>query len=797
LGVTFTDAPAAVGRGARLHVFARGSDGALYHKAGDGSSWERWERLGGSVVSSPAAVVAGGRLTVFVRSRDDQVWTRSRDGRAWSAWTPVGGQLSEAPAAAAGDGHVELVVRGRDHRIWHSRAAGSAWEPWRSLGGEAHSAPAAAHAGPGRLIAFCRGRDRGLWHRALDSAGDRWESLGGTLESAPAAVGGDGRLEVFIRGPDGHVWAKRFDGEVWGEWTDAGGDASSAPAVTSRGADLHLFVVGPGQRVYHRRRTEGVWCGWADLGRPGDEPRIRATSHNVPSCVRSADAVLAGVRLRNDGWTPARFPVVHAAFWDQRAAELAWAVEVRIDGVLLVHAQVPGQQIAARAASAIFFPLPPLAVGRHRLELRLVRIGGKRRGIRLLAARLRVRKGHFSWGALLARAWVLVHGHLPVWKLRARWRRLQREARRGSPADRTALLKTWKGVNRELASAEKQLRCARPRSLPAYLTVDTTWHCNLACPRCFREFMPGNPNTIPDMSRAHVEEMIATLFPVAETINLSSVGEPLLSPHLETILEACRRHVVALSLTTNGTALGRPGLLERLGPLLHRIEVSIDSLRPDVFAWLRAGTSLEVVLGNLRALGELRRGRPHPRFGLGVSMTLFRENLAEVPEMLKLVAEVGGSFLKAEIGVILGAKDVDSSILRCPEAYERVRARAGRQAAALGLSLWMRPLDGRREAPGQEAPLRYGICDFLYLNANISSEGQVKPCFTPPLPEGDPSLAAATLRERWTSPGMRRLRRDHDSARAPHNCRRCYVIQNGSARTANLTAGFLRNEATP
>ena len=81
MGVAFADAPAAAAWDGRVHVFARGSDGALYLKSGDGRSWEPWHSMGGVVVSSRvgdrdfASACGndfGGELSEPARSADHQ-----------------------------------------------------------------------------------------------------------------------------------------------------------------------------------------------------------------------------------------------------------------------------------------------------------------------------------------------------------------------------------------------------------------------------------------------------------------------------------------------------------------------------------------------------------------------------------------------------------------------------------------------------------------------------------------------------------------------------------------------------
>ncbi len=50
----------------------------------------------------------------------------------------------------------------------------------------------------------------------FDGRWSEWESLGGTLTAAPAVESwSPGRLDTFVRGVDGQLWQKYFDGGTW------------------------------------------------------------------------------------------------------------------------------------------------------------------------------------------------------------------------------------------------------------------------------------------------------------------------------------------------------------------------------------------------------------------------------------------------------------------------------------------------------------------------------------------------------------------------------------------------------
>ena len=222
---------------------------------------------------------------------------------------------------------------------------------------------------------------------------------------------------------------------------------------------------------------------------------------------------------------------------------------------------------------------------------------------------------------------------------------------------------------------EKQVRRLNVRSLPCYLAIDTTSKCNLECRMCFRSYSDVDYDAVPDLDPEVLDRLITQLFPAAITLNLSTLGEPLMSPYLDRLLDACAAHHVYLSITTNGTVMRGDDFIRKLTSVLHHIEISVDSLRPELFKALPVGASLQKVLQNAGKIGAIRRPLP-AKFNLGFSMTLFSDNLAEVPEMIRVIADRGGNFLKADIGVIFSKADWSRSVLACPERYNEMYATA-------------------------------------------------------------------------------------------------------------------------
>jgi hypothetical protein len=140
-------------------------------------------------------------------------------------------------------------------------------EVWASLGGTCIGRPAVVVLPSGQLQVFARGTDHALWARRYDRGWSEWQSLGGILGSSPAvAAGPDGTLDVFVRGTDSALWHRGFAGS-WGEWQSLGGVLTSEPAAVSPAPGrLDVVARGGDGAIWHRAHSEGQWHEWTSLG---------------------------------------------------------------------------------------------------------------------------------------------------------------------------------------------------------------------------------------------------------------------------------------------------------------------------------------------------------------------------------------------------------------------------------------------------------------------------------------------------------------------------------------------------
>ena len=135
-----------------------------------------------------------------------------------------------------------------------------------------------------------------------------------------------------------------------------------------------------------------------------------------------------------------------------------------------------------------------------------------------------------------------------------------------------------------------------------YLRISVTDRCNLRCLYC----MP--PEGVPQMPHSEIlsYEEIRTVVRAAAELGINRIrltgGEPLVRAELPKLIKMLSQMqgIKELSLTTNGTVLKKYALeLKQAG--LSRVNVSLDTLKPDKFQYITRLGELKTVLEGIEA----------------------------------------------------------------------------------------------------------------------------------------------------------------------------------------------------
>lgn len=177
---------------------------------------------------------------------------------------------------------------------------------------------------------------------------------------------------------------------------------------------------------------------------------------------------------------------------------------------------------------------------------------------------------------------------------------------------------------------------------PSRLFVEVTSRCNLHCPMCVKY---SGPTKSPegDMTPA-VFESLGPAFPFLDALILNGIGEPLLHPNLEDFIRVAKRSMPAASwvgFQSNGHLLDatRARSLARAG--LDKIFLSVDATSPELFRAVRSGGSLGRVERALDVLANVRKERIGSALEVGAEFVVMRENLRELPSLVRWLASRG------------------------------------------------------------------------------------------------------------------------------------------------------------
>lgn len=296
---------------------------------------------------------------------------------------------------------------------------------------------------------------------------------------------------------------------------------------------------------------------------------------------------------------------------------------------------------------------------------------------------------------------------------------------------------------------------ARVRHAPGpwRITFDTNPDtCNLHCIMC-EEHSPHSPLQIRRkeeerprrlMPIALIERVIAEAAPrgLREVIP-STMGEPLLYPDFDRILELCREHRVKLNLTTNGTFPGRGARAwaEAIVPVTSDVKFSWNGATAATHEAIMLGARWEKVLANVRefiAVRETHAADGGDRCRVTFQLTFLERNVAELADIVRLAIDLGvdrvkGHHLWAHFREIddLSMRRSRDAILRWNEAVAAAQAVAAERTLPSGARVLLEnifPLDPDAAhhdlAPG-------GPCPFLGQEAWVSAQGRFDPCCAP------------------------------------------------------------------
>jgi RHS repeat-associated protein len=256
---TIPAAPASVSwDSTRNDVFARNSDGTLFHKWADNNVWAGSESFSGCITGDPAVTSWGyGRLDVIAKSCSGPLQHKYFNlVGGWSSWEP----LSPTPASSASvtawsADRLDIVSRSSTNTLQHTWWTGVAWYT-EDLGGCITGSPSISSGTFGHLDIFaqhCGTPTNNLDHKQYDSVSGwtAWETLAYHITGSPVSSSmGAGRIDVTAQDGTssgtgvGYVTFSSTDG--WSTWqTLSGVCTNNVPSISVQAINrLNLITRG-------------------------------------------------------------------------------------------------------------------------------------------------------------------------------------------------------------------------------------------------------------------------------------------------------------------------------------------------------------------------------------------------------------------------------------------------------------------------------------------------------------------------------------------------------------------------
>jgi len=195
------------------------------------------------------------------------------------------------------------------------------------------------------------------------------------------------------------------------------------------------------------------------------------------------------------------------------------------------------------------------------------------------------------------------------------------------------LLKNWR--MKTLAASTLQMLGARA----IVLRLDITNACNLKCKMCY--LSGANKTKTIRFSPEQIKRIAEQLFPKTKLIYLSCGFEPLMSKNFELALSLVRKYKVPYSVAvTNGQLLNTEKIEMICRLQLSELIVSLDSPFEKTYNSIR-GKGFDVLIKNLKELNEYKRKNALEKPALRFNVTLMRENIEELPELINFASEMG------------------------------------------------------------------------------------------------------------------------------------------------------------
>ena len=334
------------------------------------------------------------------------------------------------------------------------------------------------------------------------------------------------------------------------------------------------------------------------------------------------------------------------------------------------------------------------------------------------------------------------------------------------------------GVKHNMAAIETN------PNLPHNLYLEVTNRCNLKCKACI--LYQGSWESQRDVTCDELVRITDQL-PALERIALHGIGEPLLNDELPAMIRRLKDRNVVVLFNTNGILLDERRQNELADAGLDELRISLDAADAQGYKAMRDSDRFDQIVANLQAFVQRMQRQQVSRPMLSLWYLGTRENIAALPDFVRLAADIGVPQVylqrlvyfqdNAGFGLATSEKTLVAS-----DGKIRRRVKQGQDLAKqLGIQFNASGLTSPLESVQTDTQIHHSWkgcmrpTTLMYITAN----GNVLPCCISPFSTSDyasiilGNVFETPLEEIWLGSKYRSFRKSHQTATPPKSCRGC------------------------
>ena len=301
-------------------------------------------------------------------------------------------------------------------------------------------------------------------------------------------------------------------------------------------------------------------------------------------------------------------------------------------------------------------------------------------------------------------------------------------------------------------------------SFPRRIVCEMTSACNIHCKMCGRE-ATNFKATFFDPKWLEFFEPVTDR--IGE-ITLLGWGEPTLHPNFADFLKWGYEHDLQKFFCTNGTRLHliKDAIFDYNTELLT---VSLDGACAETNNRIRCGADFDTVVGNIKELvaEKKRRGTEFPY--LSIVMTMMESNYQEMPDYVRLAADMGIQEIKGVYLTVFEQRLMDEMMYDHAQEMREVFSKTAELGEQLGVQVKLPYIQGE-DVAGNKA---HKDCYVGWRDFFLGSDGYVRSCMSTPHKLFHISKYE-TFDAAWNSPEYQEFRRTVNTSEMPQGCLNCY-----------------------